>query len=46
MAVFLLSLHFKDNTMCVIEHISFNSVQVVIEQTDHFDPHLAKDLHQ
>ncbi len=25
MAVFLLSLHFKDNTMCVIEHISFNS---------------------
>ena len=27
MAVFLLSLHFKDNTVCVIEHISFNSVQ-------------------
>ena len=25
MAVFLLSLHFKDNTVCVIEHISFNS---------------------
>ena len=23
---FLLSLHFKDNTVCVIEHISFNSV--------------------
>ena len=28
MAVFLLSLHFKDNTVCVIEHISFNSVTV------------------
>ena len=27
MAVFLLSLHFKDNTVCIIEHISFNSVQ-------------------
>ena len=25
-AVFLLRLHFKDNTVCVIEHISFNSV--------------------
>ena len=25
MAVLLLSLHFKDNTVCVIEHISFNS---------------------
>ena len=24
MAVFILSLHFKDNTVCVIEHISFN----------------------
>ena len=23
---FLLSLHFKDNTVCVIEHISFNNV--------------------
>ena len=26
LAVFLLSLHFKDNTVCVIEHISLNSV--------------------
>ena len=26
MAVFLLSLHFKDNIVCVIEHTFFNSV--------------------
>ena len=26
MAVFLLSLHFKDNTVCITEHIYFNSV--------------------
>ena len=32
MVVFLLSLHFKDNTVCVIEHISFNSGTIILSQ--------------
>ena len=35
MAVFLLSLRFKDNSVCVTEHIYFNSV-TVLKHTEYY----------